>query len=209
VDAALDAADAFNALDAIVDASLDIPVDSIVVDATPTPIVRESAGIWPWTMESIGIATGVVGWRFRVEPPGIEVERVGFYGNPRCCGTRLLAAIVELSGQLDYPDTTDLSSGDVIATTTLDPAPTPSTMRNIDIEFPLSVRLDPGWHAVVFRTEVPGTQSANLACVHGPSTPGEQILFAGSSGVWVRMANACGSFGGVLRVFVYGLTTPP
>ena len=84
-----------------------------------------------------------LGARFEVTSP-VETSSIGglLHGDGD-----LFGAIVRLSGPEDMPDSTDLSTSDVIAH-----AVVPATPVHQVISAPISAELTPGWYAIVFGT---------------------------------------------------------
>ncbi len=85
------------------------------------------------------------GVRFELGQPAI-VEKVGghFVGPPNQVGT-FFGAIVQLEDESDFPDSDDLSTPDVLGTTTI-PFPEPSA----EVYGEMSLPLDRGWCGLVF-----------------------------------------------------------
>jgi hypothetical protein len=123
-----------------------------------------------------GVSSGSSVWRgqflaARFElTRAVETETVGghfFTGS----GT-IFAAIVALDGETDFPDSTDLSSSDVLGATLLAP-PLPSN----DVFAPLRLQLSPGWYAVVFGGLLFGSTSAAAGAPAGNPLMGTPSFF--------------------------------
>ncbi|MCA9198488.1 MAG: tandem-95 repeat protein, partial [Planctomycetales bacterium] len=90
--------------------------------------------------------TNYYGVRFEVTET-IQVDRVG--GNFQfISGTGPFAAIVQLDGPTDFPDSENLSTPDVLATTVVPVA----YQQDGDVRGDIDVTLQPGWYAVMFGT---------------------------------------------------------
>lgn len=89
------------------------------------------------------------GVRFELQQPVVTTRIGGHFlqrpgEDPEGDGT-FFGAIVALDDESDFPDSGDLSTADVVGSTLLTfPDPSAEVYGN------LSVRLDPGWHALVF-----------------------------------------------------------
>lgn len=108
---------------------------------------------------------------------------------------KVFAAIVGLDGSTDFPDTTDMSSADVLGATTLQ-IPTEFSMAE-DVSANLTLDLDPGWYAMVLGSgQLGATGSAAVSFmpvsgqalppifINNPSTSvwGDDIFATGSGG---------------------------
>ena len=78
-----------------------------------------------------------------------ELESVGgFFENFTADDQTIFAAVVALTGPLDFPDSLDLSSPDVLGTTLLELGG--QTILGSDRSGSLNLALAPGWYALVF-----------------------------------------------------------
>lgn len=109
------------------------------------------------------------GFRFEATT-ATRVSRVGLQLTPDRAGS-FFAAIVRLSGPTDAPDTSDLTSADVIAR--IDVA-VPAASRPIVVDTPADVALTPGWYALVFGTDAVGgslPSNGGRGCVSSGGNP--------------------------------------
>jgi hypothetical protein len=108
------------------------------------------------------------GFRFQV-PAGGAVATTGIGVNIRssAAGT-VFAALVALTGPSDGPDSANLTSSDVLATTLLPLPGGPSSTTTIE---PITASLGPGWYAAVFGTNAFGA-SVMSASIHSNSGAG-------------------------------------
>ena len=98
-----------------------------------------------------------VGIRFFSDQP-IVIDRVGGHFLGFEGGDTFFAAIVQLDGEQDLPDSSDLSTPDVLATSILH-WPTLSAEVFAD----MSIQLAPGWHAVIFGSGLFGAEGNGAA----------------------------------------------
>ncbi len=124
------------------------------------------------------LATGLndgnfYGVRFEVTEP-IDVDRIG--GNFQFfTGTGPFGAIVQLDGEFDLPDSVDLSTPDVLATTIVPLA----FQDDGDKRGDLDIVLQPGWYALMFGTGKFGsTGLTNLMLNNVPQTEAAAYLHA-------------------------------
>jgi hypothetical protein len=86
--------------------------------------------------------------RFDIETPTRVATIGGQFSNPFLGETRtIFAALVQLSGPDDVPDSLDLTTPDVLGHGLIS-VPT----GDVDRATPLSIRIEPGWYAVGFGT---------------------------------------------------------
>ena len=107
----------------------------------------------------------------------VETQLVGghfFAGS----GT-IFAALVALDGLTDFPDSSDLTTADVIGTSLLAP-PLPSH----DVFAPLSVVLNPGWYGLVFGSQLFGATSPVGGAPNSNPTVGTPSFFLHNSLGW-------------------------
>jgi hypothetical protein len=124
------------------------------VGFAPAEIIYESGSLGPtgipWSdltddiVEGININRSVfAGVRFRLDRPVITAEVGGHFTGPS--DSTFFGSIVRLESESDFPNTSELSSPDVLGHTLLRfPVPSAEVFGN------LSVSLDPGWYALVF-----------------------------------------------------------
>jgi hypothetical protein len=113
--------------------------------------------------------------RFTLLRPALTT-RVGGHFVGGFSTNSLFGAIVHLEDESDVPDSDDLSSSDVIGTTVLT-FPDPSD----EIFGDLSVRLEPGLYAVIFGSDLFGTDGVGAAVRNGIDH-GTQSYFAWQPG---------------------------
>jgi len=160
----------------------------------PTPaastIIYESATLGPSVSPGIGfgISPGVGGqWmavRFELTSSA-NVESIGGhlviqtgFGNDL-----LFIALISLSGALDFPDSSDLSTGDVLGTALLAPSP----LASGDVAANLSASLTPGWYAIVVGSGLFG--ATGIGNMPGNNTP------IGSPGYFFKNLATSGNWG--------------
>lgn len=139
-----------------------------IVAAAPSSradfILYESATIGggPGSFNYIAASNSFLGVRFQVPSPVVTTRMGGiFFG-----GTGdIFGAIVALSSPTDLPDTTNLSSPDVLAHTLIAQGP-----PNADTSGPISIALTPGSYALVYGGGLFGSPSNALAFVPRIST---------------------------------------
>lgn len=116
-----------------------------------------SNGTVPGTNVNSSVYTGV---RFELTQP-IVTSKVGGHFVERFAGT-FFGAIVKLDDESDFPNSTNLSTPDVVGAATL-PFPNPSA----EVFGNLNVSLNPGWHALVFGSGLFGTTGSGGAVRNG------------------------------------------
>jgi hypothetical protein len=85
------------------------------------------------------------GVRFELTQPVITSRVGGHFVGPANTYDTFFAAIVLLDNENDFPDSSDLSTQDVLGSTVIEfPEPSAEVFGN------LSLSLDPGWYALVF-----------------------------------------------------------
>ncbi len=122
--------------------------DDTTLAANPSadPYVFESAQIGPTALASGGVGispTQYLGVRFEVTSTVTTAMMGGHFRDP--ISRNMFGAIVALTDANDVPDSADLSTADVIATT-LVPTSNPSSETTGLVE----VTLEPGWYAMMF-----------------------------------------------------------
>lgn len=108
------------------------------------------------------------GFRFEV-PGGADVTTTSMQVNLKSndAGT-VFGALVRLTDRNDRPDAADLTSSDVLATTTLT---VPGGSASTTVSAPVTAVLPPGWYAAIFGTGAFGT-SLTRATIHSNSGGG-------------------------------------
>lgn len=103
------------------------------------------------------------GVRFELTQPAVT-SRVGghFVADPPR-GTSFFGAIVRLDNEMDFPNSDDLSTPDVLGATLLT-FPNPSS----EVFGELAVRLDPGWYALIFGSGLFGATGRGGALLNNP-----------------------------------------
>jgi hypothetical protein len=113
-------------------------------------ILFQSATMGPTTSDVIGnpvLDTQALGVRFELQQP-VVAERIGAHllRHEIPAFGSVPASIVRLTGATDYPDSTNRSTPDFLATAFLTP-PRPSN----DVTAPIGpLTLEPGWYALLF-----------------------------------------------------------
>ncbi len=183
-DAASDAStvtDASTLIDAAMDASADLDSSTgtdggtdagpaVLFQCVPPMVGNEtsaglvlSADVWP-------------GFRFQVTGSAVTTTSMGLNVESPSAGT-VFGAIVSLSGMTDGPDAPDLTSGDVLATTSI---ALPGSAMSTTASGSVSVALAPGWYMAVFGTGAFGatlasatvhSNSGDVGCSHGFGYP--------------------------------------
>jgi hypothetical protein len=110
----------------------------------------------------VNIASDVFsGVRFELLSPVMTTRIGGHFVS--AAGGEFFGAIVNLTDQNDFPDSGDLSTPDVVGSTTLSfPAPSAEVFGNL----PLS--LQPGWYALVFGSCLFGSTGAGAMPLNNP-----------------------------------------
>ncbi len=103
--------------------------------------------------------------RFEVVGTSTTIADVGgYFRNTDPASATLFAAITALTSDSDYPDSNDLSTTDVVASTTF---LVPGNLSGGDVMTPFSATLDPGWYALSFGTGAFGAPSAGSGTTDG------------------------------------------
>ena len=123
--------------------------------------IFESATLGPTGQFSgVGVDAGnFLGVRFQISSP-VTTGRIGGHFGRFEEPQEIFAAVVALSGPLDFPDSALLSTPDVLGTALM-PLPSPSD----ELSSQLVLSLTPGWYAMVFGWGLFGTAG-------GPPIPG-------------------------------------
>jgi hypothetical protein len=131
---------------------------------------------------------------------GAVVDGIG--GNiaidPNIGDGRIFGALVKLTDMNDYPDSTDLSTPDVLAATAFSATP-----EIADVTAPIGpLTVGPGTYAVVLGSGLFGASGDGAMSINNPNFPG-------SSTIWL-LANRWDEYGaaGGLRFTVYGTAVP-
>jgi hypothetical protein len=122
----------------------------------------------PWseletgTIPGINITDSVFnGVRFELAEPVITTDIGGHFASPT--SSTFFGALVQLSGQNDFPDSIDLSTPDVLGSTVLSfPGSSAEVLGG------LSLSLDPGWYALVFGSGLFGATGSGGALGNNP-----------------------------------------
>jgi hypothetical protein len=118
------------------------------------------------TLGSIGQSSGLIvdagqflGVRFEVTAT-VQTGSIGghFYDSGFPGG--FFAAIVTLTGPADFPDSSDLSTSDVLGSTLLLPPP---RFLSDDVFADLELTLTPGWYAMIFGSDLFGATGRGAA----------------------------------------------
>jgi hypothetical protein len=128
-----------------------------------------TAGGGPGGTNYVVAGSQFLGVRFQVTSP-VQTSAIG--GQFTGSGT-LFGAVVALEGPGDFPDTTNLSSPDVLGTAVM--APTDSSA-------PLSLTLTPGWYALVFGGGQFGASGGPAFAPNSNTDVGSPSFFFWSSG---------------------------
>jgi hypothetical protein len=105
-----------------------------------------------------------VGVRFHINAPTITTRIGGhFVGYPNTPNNDFFAAIIGLTSAADFPDSSDLTTADVLGVTTL----TFPLLHSAEAFGPLSMPLGPGWYALVFGGGLFGTSGSGAAVRNG------------------------------------------
>jgi hypothetical protein len=91
----------------------------------------------------------------------------GAFWNFDSAAATAFAAVVQLSGPSDFPDSNNLSTADLLGTTFVDIAG--SQFDAIDSSGPIDLTLAPGWYALVFGTGAFGASSGTQIDLGMPS----------------------------------------
>ena len=85
--------------------------------------------------------------RFEIGSPTVVASVGGYFDNTTAGAISIFGAIVALPGATDFPDSLDLSSADVLATTVIEVLPPAGLYSGA-----LPISLMPGWYALAFGT---------------------------------------------------------
>jgi PKD domain/K319L-like, PKD domain/RTX calcium-binding nonapeptide repeat (4 copies) len=118
-------------------------ITAMVTDDDQTVFQYETA-----TLGETGVGVGVgasttqyVGARFEVAA-SVSIAEIGAH---LTASGSIFGALIALSGPTDFPDSTDLSTSDVIGSVLI-----PPTYPSAEVTAPLALHLEPGWYAVMF-----------------------------------------------------------
>jgi hypothetical protein len=120
----------------------------VILDSAASPDPG-SAGLY--------LIVGDFNWtfhRFEITTPTTLDTVGGYFGNFQDGSLTIFAAIVELTGPTDNPDSLDLTTADLLGTTLMNIGTTVTLY-----ETPFSLSLDPGWYALEFGTGAFGASS--------------------------------------------------
>jgi hypothetical protein len=125
-------------------------------------VIYESAALGPTGVTQGSVAATNInqfvftGVRFELTQPVITSQVGGHFVSQS--GGTFFGAVVKLDSADDFPDTGDLSSPDVLGTTTLN-----FPVASADVYGDLSLSLSPGWYALVFGSGLFGTSGLGVA----------------------------------------------
>ncbi len=142
------------------------------------------------------------GVRFQIGQT-VMTTRVGghFVADPRF-GDSFFGAIVRLDGAMDFPDSGNLSTPDVLGTTLLTfPNPSAEVFGN------LTVKLDPGWYALVFGSGLFGATGSGAAVLNNPDIGTPSYIAHQPAAGWFNFADIGGFFND-FRLVVDGNAVP-
>lgn len=143
------------------------------------------------------------GVRFQLSDP-VLTSRIGghFVADPRLGSTSFFGAIVRLESGTDFPDSGNLSTPDVVDATLLT-FPHPSAEVFGDLE----VRLDPGWHALVFGSGLFGATGGGAAVLNNPDIGSPMYFGHQPSSSWFEISPPHGPFEN-FRLVLEGIVVP-
>jgi len=120
------------------------------------------------------------GVRFELTAPAVIFEIGGHFVAPT--SSTFFGAIVKLDDDVDFPNSGDLSTPDVLGVTLLTfPAPSAEVFGN------LALSLDPGWYALVFGSGLYGAAGNGAMPLNNPDI-GTQSYIAFVSSHWKNSA---------------------
>ncbi len=155
-----------------------------------------TSGAVPASTISPFVFTGV---RFHLDQPAIATQVGGHFAAP-AAGT-FFGAVVALDDSNDFPDSSDLSTPDVLGHALLN-----FTSSSAEVFGVLSLSLDTGWYALVFGSGLYGAVGSGGAPANNPDI-GEPTYIAvhpGSGVSWIDLA----TFVTDLRFVVKGTIVP-
>jgi T5SS/PEP-CTERM-associated repeat protein len=124
-----------------------------------------------------------VGVRFQLTAPA-TADRVGGHMFRSAGGNnQFFGALVQLSGQFDFPDSPNLSTPDVLRTATI--APPPSFNSNDAFGTFAPVALAPGWYAVVVGSGLFGATGVGAMVTNNSLVGSPSFLRHDADGTWV------------------------
>ena len=120
------------------------------------------------------------GVRFYLSQPAIT-SQIGGHFVSESSGT-FFGAIVVLEDANDFPNSSDLSTLDVLGTTSLTfPVPSAEVFGNLEIQ------LDPGWYALVFGSGLFGTSGDGAALRNNPDIGDPSYIGYGPNLNWFNL----------------------
>src|SRR3972149_918160 len=119
-----------------------------------------------------------VGVRFQVSQ-NVEASRVGGHFVGGFSDTSFFCAIIQLTDELDFPNSLDLSTPDVVGTSLLT-----FPESSDDVFGSLSVDLQPGWYAVVFGSGLFGATGRGGALANNADIASPSYIVGQSDGEW-------------------------
>ena len=146
-------------------------------------LLFESASYVPTTGGGVDVfASQFLGERFQ-PPPGSTIRAVGGHlrRDPTKGDGRLFAALVKLTSITDFPDSSDLSTPDVLAHTTFQ---APSFYSDVVVPIdPVSAGGGGTYYGLVFGTGLFGTSGEGFMAL-GTQQIGTSTVFARTLGLW-------------------------
>jgi hypothetical protein len=143
-----------------------------------------------------------IGVKFKIDIPLVLTQGgANFFS-----GSDAFVALVALTGPEDFPDSLNLSTGDVLATNRIVvPGPPGFGSIKADASAALNVDIGPGWYALVFGTHLFGAGQVASALTQYTASPGRYTLFLGerNNGSYQNFDPFFG-----LRIFANGLVAP-
>lgn len=109
-----------------------------------TGIPREDVGYQVVPGSNIDVSS-FLGVRFELDKPAIVEQIGGHFVGPFSEADTIFGALVKLDGADDFPDSDDLSTPDVLASTLLE-----LPLESADVYGDVNVKVDRGWYAILF-----------------------------------------------------------
>ena len=148
------------------------------------------------------VDTNFVGARFEVREPS-TTTRIGGHFSGGFEDDQFFGALVRLTDELDFPDSEDLSTPDLLGWTVLSFAePSAETFGN------LSAEMTPGWYAIVFGSGLFGTGGRGFSIRNGTDIGSPQYLNWQPSNGWFNLADLGVPGLGNRRLIVEGVHMP-
>lgn len=141
-----------------------------------------------------------VGVRFHLDQPVVTTQVGGHFVGSETGD--FFGAIIALSNENDFPDTTDLSSADVLGHTLL-AFPSPSA----EVLGDLNLQLSPGWYALAFGSGLFGATANGGAVRNGIDIDDPAYISLGPNVGWRNLAGTSIPFDNH-RFFIRGVIVP-